>query len=282
MHTPTAPVAVGADGSLPAELPELIATMYETMDAAHGVGLAANQIGYALRLFVYDCADDRGDTQRRRGVIINPVLETSEVPETMPDAGDDDEGRLSVPASRSPPAGQVGAGHRSGRRWQSDRHRGHRPVRPDAATRNRSPRRVSLSGPADRPACPRRQACRQVARLGSTRAVVETGRRTRPVRPLMVSWPDLGTRVTVRYRRRAGSMPPLTDAVGHLLAVNPVVRVQTKTGAVVECAPADVVAVRTLTRRAGAHRRDPGTRACGRGGLARRPTSLAGRLADAR
>ena len=63
----------------------------------------------------------------------------------------------------------------------------------------------------------------------------------------MVSWPDLGTRVTLRYRRRAGSIPPLTDAVGHLLAVDPVVRVRTKTGAVVECAPADVVALRILT-----------------------------------
>jgi N-acetylglutamate synthase len=63
----------------------------------------------------------------------------------------------------------------------------------------------------------------------------------------MVSWPDLGTRVTVRYRRPAGSVPPLTDAVGHLLAVDPVVRVRTKTGAVVEFAPADVVALRTLT-----------------------------------
>ena len=63
----------------------------------------------------------------------------------------------------------------------------------------------------------------------------------------MVSWPDLGTRVTVRYRRPAGSVPPLTDAVGHLLAVDPVVRVRTKTGAVVECAPADVVALRILT-----------------------------------
>jgi hypothetical protein len=63
----------------------------------------------------------------------------------------------------------------------------------------------------------------------------------------MVSWPDLGTRVTVRYRRPAGSVPPLTDAVGHLLAVYPVVRVQTKTGAVVECAAADVVALRVLT-----------------------------------
>jgi hypothetical protein len=63
----------------------------------------------------------------------------------------------------------------------------------------------------------------------------------------MLSWPDLGTRVTVRYRRPAGSVPPLTDAVGHLLATDPMVRVQTKTGAVVEFAPADVVALRSLT-----------------------------------
>lgn len=63
----------------------------------------------------------------------------------------------------------------------------------------------------------------------------------------MVSWPDPGTRVTVRYRRPAGSMPPLTDAVGHLLAVDPMVRVRTKTGAVVEFAPSDAVALRVLT-----------------------------------
>lgn len=63
----------------------------------------------------------------------------------------------------------------------------------------------------------------------------------------MVSWPDLGTRVTVRYRRPPGSAPPLTDAVGHLLAVEPLVRVRTKTGAVAEFAAVDVVAVRVLT-----------------------------------
>jgi N-acetylglutamate synthase len=63
----------------------------------------------------------------------------------------------------------------------------------------------------------------------------------------MVSWPDVGTRVTVRYRRPAGSVPPLTDAVGHLLAVDPLVRVRTKTGAVVEFPAADVVALRALT-----------------------------------
>jgi peptide deformylase len=102
LHTPTTPVPVGADGSLPAELADLITTLFDTMDAAHGVGLAANQIGHGVRVFVYDCADDRGQTARRRGVVVNPVLETSEVPETMPDPGDDDEGCLSVPGESFP------------------------------------------------------------------------------------------------------------------------------------------------------------------------------------
>ncbi|MCV7192568.1 peptide deformylase [Mycolicibacterium brumae] len=102
LHNPTQPVPVGADGSLPADLPALIEDMYETMDAANGVGLAANQIGVPLRLFVYDCADDRGQTKRRRGVVINPVLETSEIPETMPDPDNDDEGCLSVPGESFP------------------------------------------------------------------------------------------------------------------------------------------------------------------------------------
>ncbi|RAU93798.1 GNAT family N-acetyltransferase [Mycobacterium colombiense] len=63
----------------------------------------------------------------------------------------------------------------------------------------------------------------------------------------MFSWPDLRTRVSVRYRRPAGSVPPLTDAVGHLLAVDPMVRVRTKTGAIVEFAASDAVALRVLT-----------------------------------
>src|ERR1700674_4786670 len=86
LHTPTAAVAVAADGSLPADLADLITNLYDTMDAAYGVGLAANQIGVGLR-----------------GVVVNPVLETSEVPETMPDPDDDDdEGCLSVPGESFP------------------------------------------------------------------------------------------------------------------------------------------------------------------------------------
>jgi peptide deformylase len=102
LHTPTTPVPVAADGSLPPELSELIATMYDTMDAAHGVGLAANQIGHGVRVFVYDCAEDRGLTHRRRGVVVNPVLETSDIPETMPDPATDEEGCLSVPGESFP------------------------------------------------------------------------------------------------------------------------------------------------------------------------------------
>jgi peptide deformylase len=102
LHTATRPVPVGPDGSLPEDIADLITDLYETMDAAYGVGLAANQIGVPLRVFVYDCADERGQSPRHRGVVINPVLETSEVPDTMPDPEDDDEGCLSVPGESFP------------------------------------------------------------------------------------------------------------------------------------------------------------------------------------
>ncbi|APT91416.1 peptide deformylase [Corynebacterium sphenisci DSM 44792] len=96
LHNPTAAVDEPV-----AELAGLIADMYETMDAAHGVGLAANQVGVGKRLFVYACPDDTGVVHR--GCVINPVLETSEIPETMPaDDGSDDEGCLSVPGLSFP------------------------------------------------------------------------------------------------------------------------------------------------------------------------------------
>ena len=47
LHKATEPVTQS-----PAEIAELIADMYETMDAANGVGLAANQVGVPLRVFV--------------------------------------------------------------------------------------------------------------------------------------------------------------------------------------------------------------------------------------
>ena len=63
----------------------------------------------------------------------------------------------------------------------------------------------------------------------------------------MISWTALGTRVTLRYRRPPGSVPPLTDAVGHLLEIDPTVRLQTKSGAIIEVAAAEVTALRILT-----------------------------------
>lgn len=95
LHKPTEPVT-----TYDAELRTLVDDMFETMYAADGVGLAANQIGVALRVFVYDCPDDQG--VRHKGTVVNPVLETSEIPETMPDPDDDWEACLSVPGESYP------------------------------------------------------------------------------------------------------------------------------------------------------------------------------------
>lgn len=99
MHEPTQPATQS-----PAELTELLADMHETLAASNGVGLAANQVGVPLRIFVYDCPDwdGKGTRTRRKGEVINPVLETSEIPETMPDPDDDGEGCLSVPGETFP------------------------------------------------------------------------------------------------------------------------------------------------------------------------------------
>lgn len=63
----------------------------------------------------------------------------------------------------------------------------------------------------------------------------------------MTGLPAVGTRVALRYRLPDGSVPPLTDVIGHLLQTDPVLQVQTRSGAVVAVAPDDVVALRALT-----------------------------------
>jgi ribosomal protein S18 acetylase RimI-like enzyme len=50
----------------------------------------------------------------------------------------------------------------------------------------------------------------------------------------------------VRYRLPAGSVPPLTDVIGHLEATGPTLRVRTKRGDVVDVAADDVVAIKAL------------------------------------
>ena len=81
-----------------AELAEFVDDLFETNTAAHGAGLAANQVGDPRAVFVYDLRDGG---VRHRGHVINPVLETSAIPETMPDPADS-EGCLSVPGERYP------------------------------------------------------------------------------------------------------------------------------------------------------------------------------------
>ncbi|WP_098012609.1 peptide deformylase [Streptomyces sp. sk226] len=77
------------------ELARLIDDMFASQKTAEGVGLAANQIGVDLKVFVYDCPDDDG--VRHTGVVCNPVLE-----ELAPEArvlDDSNEGCLSVPTA---------------------------------------------------------------------------------------------------------------------------------------------------------------------------------------
>ncbi|MGV9391279.1 peptide deformylase [Streptomyces olivaceus] len=77
------------------DLAALIDDMFRTMYVAEGAGLAANQVGLGLRLFVYDCPDDEG--VRHVGHIVNPVLDTlAPAARRLLDEG---EGCLSVPGA---------------------------------------------------------------------------------------------------------------------------------------------------------------------------------------
>ncbi len=77
------------------DLAALIGDMFLTMYVADGAGLAANQVGVDLRLFVYDCLDDDG--VRHVGHIVNPVLEPpAPAGRRLLDEG---EGCLSVPGA---------------------------------------------------------------------------------------------------------------------------------------------------------------------------------------
>ncbi len=84
LETPGEPVTEFDDG-----LRKLVADMFETMDAASGVGLAAPQVGISRRLFVMDCSGGRDPEQRV--ALINPVVLSVEGEQTG------DEGCLSFP-----------------------------------------------------------------------------------------------------------------------------------------------------------------------------------------
>ena len=84
LETPGEPVAEFGE-----DLKKLVEDMFETMYAAHGVGLAAPQVGVSKRLFVMDCSG--GNDPSQRVALVNPEILTVEGAQTG------DEGCLSFP-----------------------------------------------------------------------------------------------------------------------------------------------------------------------------------------
>lgn len=93
LHSPASEVTEITD-----EVRTLVADMYETMDLAPGVGLAAPQVGVPLRIYVYSYVDD--DDRPWRGVVINPELWMTPLEPGSPDADEESEGCLSFPGER--------------------------------------------------------------------------------------------------------------------------------------------------------------------------------------
>jgi peptide deformylase len=85
LREPTKPVGAFDDA-----LRRLAADMVETMHAAPGVGLAANQVGLSISCFVYD------DRDGHAGFVADPVLSAFEGEDTI------DEGCLSIPGPYHP------------------------------------------------------------------------------------------------------------------------------------------------------------------------------------
>ncbi len=93
LHTPALPVK-----KFDAELRQLVADMFLTMEEAPGVGLAAPQVGVPLRIFVFNWVDD--DEKLWRGVAINPSLLITPPPVGEADEDTESEGCLSIPSER--------------------------------------------------------------------------------------------------------------------------------------------------------------------------------------
>ncbi len=77
------------DNEFGPELEASVMDMFETMEKANGVGLAAPQVGISKRLFVMDTPNDDGTNERH--VLINPEIISVEGEQTG------DEGCLSFP-----------------------------------------------------------------------------------------------------------------------------------------------------------------------------------------
>jgi peptide deformylase len=92
-----------------AELKQLIADMYETMYSANGVGLAAPQVGKAVRLFVMDSGpmvelDEEDLAELEEGEVPEPTIKRAFInPQMVSETGEEwgfEEGCLSIPGVR--------------------------------------------------------------------------------------------------------------------------------------------------------------------------------------
>jgi peptide deformylase len=90
LHRPCTPVTV-----FDRDLRHLVLDMFASMEAADGVGLAANQIGVDARIFVIDCPDAAGEDVV--GYVVNPTLTLLDPADGEPAEEVTEEGCLSVP-----------------------------------------------------------------------------------------------------------------------------------------------------------------------------------------
>ncbi len=86
-------VCVDIDATYP-DLQQLISNMFETMNNASGVGLAAPQVGLAIRLFIVDTKADEDEEVFKKVFINAQILEETGEPWAF------NEGCLSIPEVR--------------------------------------------------------------------------------------------------------------------------------------------------------------------------------------
>ncbi|WP_026461978.1 peptide deformylase [Adhaeribacter aquaticus] len=81
------------------DLKKLVENMYDTMYNAHGVGLAAPQIGKSIRLFVIDSAPFEEDEEKKATAVKKAFIN----PQILKEEGEEwafEEGCLSIPGVR--------------------------------------------------------------------------------------------------------------------------------------------------------------------------------------